>query len=155
VLEEARRGATMQSALPELWQIERALGQAYQSLQQEEQAQRTFTAAREVINQLAQNIDELPLREQFVYRALGSLPQEKPPSPHQTTQNAFGLTGREHAVALMIAQGKSNREIADILAVSRRTIEAHARNLSSKLGFTSRAQIVVWATEQGLMKTEG
>ena len=74
LLEEARRGATMQQALPVLWQIERALGQVYRRLKQEEQAQRAFTAARAVITELAQNIDELPLREQFVHRTLGSLP---------------------------------------------------------------------------------
>jgi class 3 adenylate cyclase/tetratricopeptide (TPR) repeat protein len=81
VLEEARRGAIRQQALPTLWQIERALGQGYRHLQREGQAQRAFTAARDVITELAQNIDELPLREQFVQRALGSLPKQKRSSP--------------------------------------------------------------------------
>ena len=155
VLEEARRGASMQQALPVLWQIERALGQVYRRLQQEEQAQRVFSAARDVITELAQNIDELPLREQFVHRALGSLPQEKPPSPRRAAQDTFdGLTKREREVAVLIAQGKSNREIANILAVSSRTIEAHVGNVLAKLGFTSRAQIAVWATEKDLGKKE-
>lgn len=80
MLEEARRGAITQQALPVLWQIERAREQAYRCLQQEEQARSAFTAARAVITELAQNIDQLPLREQFVHRALAPLPQQKPSS---------------------------------------------------------------------------
>ncbi len=87
VLEEARRGATTQQALPVLWQIERALGQVYRRLNQEEQAQQAITAARDVITELAQNIDELPLREQFVQRALGSLTGQKRSSPRPAARN--------------------------------------------------------------------
>jgi tetratricopeptide (TPR) repeat protein len=76
VLEEARRGAIMQQALPALWQIECALGRVYRRLQREEQAQHAFSAAQTAITELAQNIDELPLREQFEQRALGSLPEQ-------------------------------------------------------------------------------
>jgi non-specific serine/threonine protein kinase len=57
-------------------------------------------------------------------------------------------------VAALIAEGKSNREIAEVLVVNYRTIEAHVSNILSKLGLTSRAQIAVWATEKGLRKTE-
>jgi predicted ATPase/class 3 adenylate cyclase len=86
MLEEARRGAIVQQALPALWQIERALGQVYLRLQHEEQAQQAFTAARAAISELAQHIDEIPLREQFIDRALGSLPKQKRASPHPTTR---------------------------------------------------------------------
>ncbi len=55
----------------------------------------------------------------------------------------------------MIAQGKSNREIADILVVGYRTVEAHVSNILSKLGFTSRAQIAAWAVEKGLANKAG
>jgi DNA-binding NarL/FixJ family response regulator len=60
------------------------------------------------------------------------------------------LTQRERAVAALIARGKSNREIADSLVVAPRTIETHVHSILSKLGFTSRAQIAVWAAEKGL-----
>jgi tetratricopeptide (TPR) repeat protein len=83
VLEEARRGAIMLQALPVLWQIERALGQVYQRLQQEDLAQLAFTAARAAISELAQHIDEIPLREQFMQRALGSLTLQETASPGQ------------------------------------------------------------------------
>jgi non-specific serine/threonine protein kinase len=57
------------------------------------------------------------------------------------------LTIREREVAALVAQGKSNGEIADELVVSKRTIETHISNILSKLGFTQRAQIIRWAIE--------
>ena len=59
------------------------------------------------------------------------------------------LTRREGEIAALIAQGKSNREIADELVLSPRTVEKHAENILAKLGLTSRAQIVRWAVEGG------
>jgi non-specific serine/threonine protein kinase len=61
-----------------------------------------------------------------------------------------GLTGRERAVAVLIAQGKSNRQIAEALIVTERTITTHVSNIFAKLGFSSRAQIATWVGEKGL-----
>jgi non-specific serine/threonine protein kinase len=58
------------------------------------------------------------------------------------------LTGREREVIDLIAQGKSNREIAGDLVLSTRTVEKHVENILSKLGLASRTQIVRWAMEQ-------
>ena len=60
------------------------------------------------------------------------------------------LTRREREVAVLVAQGKTNRQIADELVTSERTVEWHTGNIMSKLGFQSRSQIAVWAVEQGL-----
>ena len=57
-------------------------------------------------------------------------------------------------MATLIAQGKANREIADILVVTYRTVEKHIENILSKLGFASRTQIAVWAAEKGLSEKE-
>ncbi len=74
-------------------------------------------------------------------------------SPRQATKKEFGgLTTREREVATLIAQGRSNREIADALVLSERTIEGHVGNILSKLGFAARAQIAAWAVEKGLAK---
>lgn len=62
-----------------------------------------------------------------------------------------GLSSREREVARLIAQGKSNSEIADELVLSKRTVEKHVANILSELGLSSRAQIVRWAIEQGLL----
>ena len=63
---------------------------------------------------------------------------------------AEDLTEREREVAMLIARGKSNREIAEELILSKRTVEKHAANILSKLGLTNRAQVVRWALEKGL-----
>jgi predicted ATPase/DNA-binding CsgD family transcriptional regulator len=66
-------------------------------------------------------------------------------------QNFGGLTPREREVAALIAQGKSNREIADQLVLSERTVENHVGNILSKLDFHSRTQIAAWAVNKGLV----
>jgi non-specific serine/threonine protein kinase len=68
-------------------------------------------------------------------------------------EKSHDLTVRQREVAALIAQGKSNAEIADELVVSKRTVEKHIANILSTLGFTIRAQIVRWAIETGVVKT--
>ena len=47
-----------------------------------------------------------------------------------------------------IAQGKSNREIAETLFIAEKTVEMHVSNSLGKLSFHSRSQLAVWAAEQ-------
>jgi predicted ATPase/DNA-binding CsgD family transcriptional regulator len=63
-----------------------------------------------------------------------------------------GLTEREREVAAHLAKGESNREIAEALVVTQRTVESHVTNILHKLGFTSRAQIRRWVLEKGLVR---
>jgi len=72
---------------------------------------------------------------------------------HGTRKKPDKLTVREREVAALIAQGKSNGEIAVELVVSKRTVETHIAKILSKLGFTKRAQIVRWAIEARLVKS--
>ena len=53
---------------------------------------------------------------------------------------------------MLIAQGKSNREIADMLVISLRTVETHVGTILSKLGVASRSRIAAWTVEVGLVK---
>jgi DNA-binding NarL/FixJ family response regulator len=150
-LENARRGALVRQEQPLLWQIHRALGRQHRHLKQEDLARRNFTAAREGIVSLANTIDDGYLREHFLQSAQSSLPREKPVSANRAAKEAFGgLTEREREVVILIAQGKSNREIADVLVVTKRTVETHINNILYKLNLTSRAHIVVWAVEKSL-----
>ena len=64
-----------------------------------------------------------------------------------------GLTRRELEVAVLIGQGMTNGEIATELVLSKRTVETHVSHIISKLGLTSRAQIMRWAIEHGLTQT--
>ncbi|HLX56027.1 MAG TPA: AAA family ATPase [Ktedonobacteraceae bacterium] len=152
-LEEATQGALARQERPLLWQLHRSLGRQYHSLKQEDLAQRNFTSARQVIASLASTIDDVYLSEHFLHAALATLPREKAVTASRVAKEAFGgLTEREREVAALIAQGKSNREIADKLVVSYRTVETHVGTILSKLAFSSRAQIAVWAVEIGLVK---
>jgi DNA-binding NarL/FixJ family response regulator len=57
------------------------------------------------------------------------------------------LTAREHEVAALLTRGLSNRAIAGELVISPATVARHIANIMEKLGYTSRAQIAVWASE--------
>ncbi len=152
--EEARLGAEQRQAPSILWRIQRSLGKVYHLLKHEEQAQREWSEAREIITKLAETIDETALREHFLRAALASFPQAKPLSQEALKSLKYGgLSAREREVAALVAQGKSNREIAASLVVSERTAEAHVSNILGKLGFTTRAQIAAWAVEKGLLPT--
>jgi DNA-binding CsgD family transcriptional regulator/tetratricopeptide (TPR) repeat protein len=152
-LEEAKRGAQERHCPSLLWQVHRSLGQAYHLLKREEQAQREWMAARQIIEQLAATIEDAAVREHFSHTALTSLPKEKPLSIRRATASQFGgLTEREREVASLIAQGKSNREIAETLVISYRTVETHIANIMFKLGCTSRSQVAAWVVEKGLTK---
>jgi ATP/maltotriose-dependent transcriptional regulator MalT len=58
------------------------------------------------------------------------------------------LTRREQEVAELLGQGLSNKEIAGQLVISQRTAEGHVDHILTKLGFSSRTQVVRWLTEQ-------
>lgn len=60
------------------------------------------------------------------------------------------LTPREMEILLRIVQGYTNRQIAEELSISVRTVEGHRSNLTSKLGLSSRVELVRYAREHGL-----
>ena len=57
------------------------------------------------------------------------------------------LTRREREVAHLVAEGRSNREIAEALVISEGTVEVHVKHILSKLGFRSRSQVATWVKE--------
>ena len=58
------------------------------------------------------------------------------------------LTRREREVANLVAQGLTNRELAEKLFISERTAEGHVEQIRNKLGFRSRTNIAAWVVEQ-------
>jgi NarL family two-component system response regulator LiaR len=64
------------------------------------------------------------------------------------------LTAREMDVLRLIAKGKSNKEIADTLIVSEKTIKTHVSNILSKLHLADRTQVAIYALRQRLVPME-
>jgi tetratricopeptide (TPR) repeat protein len=153
-LRAAQEAAQAQGLRPWQWRICVALGRLYQGQGRQEDAEQVFAKARTIIEELAAPILDEKLRETFLSSASLRLPRPRSLTPRRATKQAFGgLTEREREVAILIASGRSNREIAERLVVGNRTVEVHVSNILSKLGFTSRAQIAVWAYEKGLVNT--
>jgi NarL family two-component system response regulator LiaR len=66
-----------------------------------------------------------------------------------------GLTEREKEVLLLIAEGRSNKEIADELHISIKTVKTHVSNLLMKCELEDRTQLAVYAHRKGLVKPTG
>jgi DNA-binding NarL/FixJ family response regulator len=60
------------------------------------------------------------------------------------------LTARERDVIVLIADGATNRQIANRLGVTERTARTHVSNILTKLGLASRTQAAMWAVHHGL-----
>ena len=67
------------------------------------------------------------------------------PQQHQVES----LTDREQDVLTLLAQGMTNKDIAQSLFLSVRTIEAHLRNVYGKLDVNNRTEAVLWAVQHG------
>ncbi|MFY0660134.1 MAG: response regulator transcription factor [Shimia sp.] len=65
------------------------------------------------------------------------------------------LTSREQTVLLQLAQGKSNKEVANELNISVRTVETHRKNIKRKLGISSTAGLTRYAMEHGVLQGTG
>jgi two-component system, NarL family, response regulator NreC len=61
------------------------------------------------------------------------------------------LTAREREVLHMLAEGKSNKEIASLLNLSPFTVETHRRNLQEKLNLHSIAELILYAVRKGVI----
>jgi non-specific serine/threonine protein kinase len=64
-------------------------------------------------------------------------------------ESLYGLTPREREVAVRIARGLTNRQMAAELALAERTVDVHVSNILGKLQLSSRAQVAAWVVEHG------
>ena len=70
---------------------------------------------------------------------------------NQEELDRLGISGREHAVLRLMAEGLSNEEIAARLFVSRNTVKTHSSNLFSKMNVRRRTQAVERGKKLGLI----
>jgi NarL family two-component system response regulator LiaR len=75
-------------------------------------------------------------------------------APHSSGPAMEQLTERELDVLRLIARGKSNKEIADTLVISEKTVKTHVSNLLSKLHLADRTQAAIYALRQRLVPME-
>ena len=149
VLKRAQCGAEESGMRPYLWQIHADLAKLQQDLEQKEQARDELIAAQEIIASLAATLEDQDLRQNFLQQAEARLPKIKAVYANNNNKNQLGgLTQREKEIVLLISEGKSNKDIAEALIVSKRTVTTHVSHILFKLGFHSRTQIAAWVAER-------
>ena len=89
---------------------------------------------------------ELAVREALTEEADATATVPLPKEGSAGAPGGRSLTPRECEVAVLVARGRSNRQVAASLGISERTAENHVKHILTKLGARSRAQIASWAT---------
>jgi DNA-binding NarL/FixJ family response regulator len=70
-------------------------------------------------------------------------------------RSEYSLTQREHDILALLAEGRSNREIAGRLYLSEKTVKAHLAAIFRKLGVTNRTQAAMMAVQMGVGPVPG
>jgi len=70
----------------------------------------------------------------------------------RNSRPALTLTGQERKVLQLIAEGRSNKEVADVLGLSVNTVRVHRNNIMAKLGLHKQADLVRYAIKAGIAK---
>ncbi len=102
--------------------------------------------------------DEAPVSKELALRLLaeftskGASASAQPQPPQQSQPAVSGLTDRELDVLRAVAQGMSNREVAQTLFISEHTVKNHLKNILQKLHLDNRVQLTRYAFEQGIVK---
>jgi DNA-binding NarL/FixJ family response regulator len=136
--EAMREGDDRPRDLLEVPTYERAVAAAQRAL-----GEPAFIAAWEAGRQLAW--DDLRAEIDALVDAVTALPDPLP-----APADSHGLSPREWDVLRLVAEGRSNRDIAEVLSLSERTVENHVRHILDKLGLESRIAAATWAVRHGL-----
>jgi len=91
-------------------------------------------------------LEALQRGEQYLYPPLGAAMIKTASAPP-----ADPLTDREHQIVRLLALGHTNTEIASTVHLSIRTVETHRAHAMTKLRLSSRAELVRWALDRGLL----
>jgi DNA-binding CsgD family transcriptional regulator len=104
---------------------------------------------------LSTPLDTAPSSQNLPKQSASTLP-DRPPAgsrdPRLESPNGSGLlTDRQREIAIEIALGLTNRQIAEKLVITPGTVANHVEHILTRLDFRCRAQVAVWAVEQGLV----
>ena len=64
------------------------------------------------------------------------------------------MSDREKQVLKLVAEGYTHKEVADMLAISAKTVIVHQTNIGEKLGIHTRAGLIKFAIQKGIIKIE-
>ncbi|WP_150284522.1 response regulator transcription factor [Rummeliibacillus sp. TYF-LIM-RU47] len=105
------------------------------------------TNAKQIADAIRSTFNGTPILEPEVTSKMMARMRQKNDRPlHEE------LTEREHEVLLLIAQGKTNQDIADELFIALKTVKTHVSNILSKLEVQDRTQAVVYAFNHHLVE---
>ena len=74
---------------------------------------------------------------------------------HRAAPKLMNLTAREREIVQLLAEGKTSKEVANILNVSVKTAETHRSNLMRKLGIHSLSEVVLYAVRNNIVQVQG
>jgi len=104
-------------------------------------------------SELVQAVHEVAGGRRYVHPLLGARLAAAEVAAERRSE-ADPLSEREHEVLRLLALGHTNQEIAKLLFISIRTAETHRARIMQKLGLKSRAEIVHYALESGVLDLE-
>jgi NarL family two-component system response regulator LiaR len=94
---------------------------------------------------------ESRLHPNIARKLMEQVVQQAGPARHSLPEE---LTGRELDVVRLVAQGRSNHEIAQALVISEKTVKTHVSNILGKLQLEDRTQLAIYAIKHGLVDVE-
>jgi len=92
-------------------------------------------------------IESLAAHKPFFTASVSADSMSKKPSRPRST-----LTSREHSVVQLIAEGYTNKQIANVLSISPKTVETHRATVMRKLTLSSSASLVRYAVRNGILE---
>lgn len=138
-LREAREWAARAGWAPLLWRIDIALARAYSQSGAESDASSSLKEAEQTVEGLARHLPKARLQSSFLAQARSRFPDHVRGPVRRDGFSPLDLSVREVEVLRMIADGHTDREIAQLLSISPRTVTNHVSNIFNKLGVNSRA----------------
>jgi ATP/maltotriose-dependent transcriptional regulator MalT len=135
---------------PFCWRAHLTLARLYAATGRDE-AGPEFAAARAVAADLAATAADDDLRADFIARVDRLIAEARTPARPAAGAHPAALTPREQEVLQLVAEGRSDREIAGALTISPRTAMTHVARILGKLGVNSRTAAATLAIRRRLV----